>query len=140
MKILLPVDGSDYTKRMLAYLSAHDELLAGDHEYLLFTAIEPTASHDADFVKGASMDMFMRELAEQVLRPVQAFAKQQGWKCEIDFVPGPAAAAIVAKAETWQPDLIVMGTRGRSPFATFVLGSVANGVLANCKVPVLLIR
>jgi hypothetical protein len=29
MKILLPVDGSDYTKRMLSYIAAHDELLGG---------------------------------------------------------------------------------------------------------------
>ena len=27
MKVLLAVDGSDHTKRMLSYLAAHDELL-----------------------------------------------------------------------------------------------------------------
>lgn len=29
MKILLPVDGSECTKRMLAYIAAHDELCSG---------------------------------------------------------------------------------------------------------------
>jgi len=33
MKILLPIDGSDYTKRMLSYIAAHDELLGSGHEY-----------------------------------------------------------------------------------------------------------
>jgi len=140
MKILLPVDGSDYTKRMLAYLAAHRELLPGDHEYALFTVIEPFSPYDTNFAKAVSMEDFLRDQAEQVLGPVRSFVQQQGWKFQTDYVPGSAVQAIVEKAEVLKPDLIVMGTRGRSPLATFVLGSVANGVLGNCTVPVLLIR
>ena len=140
MKILLPVDGSDYTKRMLAYLAAHGELLPGDHQYTLFTVIEAYASRDANLAKAASTEAFMRDQAEQVLGPVRAFAQQQGWRFQTDHVPGPAAAAIVAKAEVLRPDMIIMGTHGRSPLSSLVLGSVSNDVLANCKVPVLLIR
>ena len=140
MKILLPVDGSDYTKRMLAYLAAHKELLLGDQEYAVFTVIEPFAVHEVNYAKGVSMEAYMRDQAEKVLGPVRSFARQQGWKIEVDYVPGEAVRAIVEKAEALKPDLIVMGTRGRSPLGTLVLGSVSNGVLANCKVPVLLIR
>ena len=35
MKILAAVDGSPYSKRMLAYLAAHDEWLGAHHEYTL---------------------------------------------------------------------------------------------------------
>ena len=140
MKILLPVDGSDYTKRMLAYLAAHDELLPGDHEYTVFTVVEPFKPHEANFAKAVSLETFLREQAEQVLGPVRAFAQQQRWNVRTDHIPGSPVQAIVEKAETLKPDLIVMGTHGRSPLGTLVLGSVANGVLANCKVPVLLIR
>jgi len=140
MKILLPVDGSDYTKRMLAYLAAHTELLPGDHEYTVFTVIEPYSPYDTNFAKAVSMEDFLRDQAEQVLGPVRSFAQQQGWKVQTDYVPGSPFQAIVEKAEGLKPDLIVMGTHGRSPLGTFVLGSVANGVLGNCKVPVLLIR
>jgi nucleotide-binding universal stress UspA family protein len=140
MKILLPVDGSDYTKRMLAYLAAHAELLPGDHEYTLFTVIEAHASRDPSLAKAASMEEVMRDQAEQVLGPVRSFVQQQGWRFQTDYVPGPAAAAIVAKADTLKPDMIIMGTHGRSPFSSLVLGSVSNDVLANCRVPVLLIR
>ena len=41
MKILLPVDGSEYTKRMLAYVAAHHELFGPDHDYTMFTAVPP---------------------------------------------------------------------------------------------------
>ena len=39
MKILLAVDGSPYTKKMLAYLAAHDELLGNGarHAYTVIT-------------------------------------------------------------------------------------------------------
>jgi len=140
MKILMPVDGSDYTKRMLAYLAAHSELLPGDHEYTVFNVIEPFSPYDRSFAKPVSMEDFMREQAERVLGPVRAFVQQQGWKVQTDYSPGSAVQAIVEKAEALKPDLIVMGTHGRSPVGSFVLGSVANGVLGNCKIPVLLIR
>jgi hypothetical protein len=39
MKILLAVDGSPYTKRMLAYVAAHDEWLGAHHDYTIVTAI-----------------------------------------------------------------------------------------------------
>jgi nucleotide-binding universal stress UspA family protein len=138
VKILLPIDASDCTKRMLAHLGAHAELLPGDHEYTLFAVIEPLAH--ATLTHAMSMEAYLRERAEQVLGPARAFAEQQGWNVQTDYVPGPVVQTIVAKAEALKPDLIVMGTHGRSPLGTFVVGSVANGVLGACKVPVLLIR
>jgi nucleotide-binding universal stress UspA family protein len=140
MKILLPVDGSDYTKRMLAYLAAHGELLPGDHEYTAFTVIKPYSPYDTNFAKAVSMEDFLRDQAEYVLGPVRSFMQKQGWTVQTDYVPGSPVQAIVEKAEVLKPDLIVMGTHGRSPLGTFVLGSVTNGVLGNCCVPVLLIR
>ena len=140
MKILLPVDGSDYTKRMLAYLAEQDELLSGRHDYTALTVVDPFSPYETNFAKPASMEEFLRDQAEQVLAPVRAFAQQRGWKVRTEYVAGPAVQAIVEKAEVLKPDLIVMGTRGRSSFGALVLGSVANGVVGNCKVPVLLIR
>ena len=37
MKILLAVDGSSYTKKMLAYLMTHDELFGGHNDYIEVT-------------------------------------------------------------------------------------------------------
>ena len=47
---------------------------------------------------------------------------------------------IAAAAEKEHAELIVMGTYGHSSLGNVVLGSVASGVLARSKVPVLLIR
>ena len=41
MKILLAVDGSAYTKKMLAYLTTHDEVFSADNDFTLFTVQSP---------------------------------------------------------------------------------------------------
>ena len=39
MKILIAADGSSYTKRMLAYLGAHPELLGPKHDYTVVHSV-----------------------------------------------------------------------------------------------------
>jgi len=41
MKILLPVDGSPFTKKMLAYLGAHDEMFGLADEFVLIHVQSP---------------------------------------------------------------------------------------------------
>ena len=41
MKILLAIDGSPYTKKMLAYLVTHDSLFTASHDYNLLTVQVP---------------------------------------------------------------------------------------------------
>jgi nucleotide-binding universal stress UspA family protein len=140
MKILLPVDGSHYTKRMLSYIAAHDELLGSGHEYLFFTAVPPIPPHAARFLDRSILEDHFKEQAEQVLQPIRAFADQHGWKIRVAHAAGHAEEAIAAIAAAEKPDLIVMGTHGHSSLGNVILGSVASGVLARCKTPVLLIR
>ena len=139
MKILLPIDGSDYTKRMLGYVAAHDEFLGAAHEYTVFTAVAPIPAHAARFLERGTLDDYYREQAEAVLGPVRKFAEQNGWNVRMVHAHGHPAEAIATQAEADKPDLIVMGTHGHSALGNLVLGSVATGVLARCKVPVLLI-
>jgi len=140
MKILLPVDGSEYTKRMLAYVAAHNELFGPGHDYTVFTAVPAVPMHAARFVDRGTLDAYYREQAEGVLRGVQAFADQQGWKVQPMHAVGEPAPEIAALAKSGKFDLVVMGTRGQGALGTMILGSVANGVLARCDTPVLLIR
>ncbi len=140
MKILLPVDGSHHTKRMLSYLAAHDELLGRGHEYVAFTAITPIPAYASRMVDRDTIDGYYEEQAQLVLGPVRAFAEQQGWSFRVTHAHGHAAEAIAAIAATEKADLIVMGTHGHSSLANVILGSVTTGVLARTKVPVLLIR
>jgi len=141
MKILICVDGSPYTRHMLAYLATHDELLGreGQH-YTLLTVVTPVPAHAARFVDHQILAGHYTAQADEVFKPVLAFAAQQHWTVQHRHLVGHAAESIAAFAEEGKFDLLVMGTHGHSALGNMVLGSVTTGVLARCKVPALLIR
>jgi nucleotide-binding universal stress UspA family protein len=140
MKILLPVDGSKTTRRMLSYIAAHDELLGAGHEYLLFTVVPRLTSRAAEFFDRKTLDEYYAEEAEKVLRSARSFAQKQGWSLASAHRVGHAAEEIAAYAKARKPALIVMGTHGHSALGNAMLGSVTQGVLARCKVPMLLVH
>ncbi|MBX9716160.1 MAG: universal stress protein [Burkholderiaceae bacterium] len=140
MKILLSVDGSSYTKRMLAFLAAHDDFLRGDHEYTVITVTPKIPPHAARFFSGTALQDYYRDESQTVLAPVQAFLSQLGWTVHYRHEAGSPAELIAATAEAGHFDLLVLGSHGQSALGNLVLGSVATGVLARCRTPVLLIR
>lgn len=140
MKVLLAVDGSIYSKRMVTYLAAHDELLRGDHDYTALTVVPGITLNAEVYVDPEQVRKLHREQAEAILRPVRAFAEQNRWTLSCMTLEGDPATTIAEQANAGHYDLLVMGSHGRSPLVGLVLGSVANRVLAQCRSPVLLIR
>jgi len=140
MKILLPVDGSQYTKRMLGYVAAHEELFGTQHEYVFATVVAPVPPHATHFIDRATLQSYYSDEADKVLTPVLKFAAQHGWSARSMHLEGQAAEVLSELAKSQNVDLIVMGSHGHSALGNLILGSVATGVLARCATPVLLIR
>jgi len=140
MKILLPVDGSVYTKRMLSYIAAHEELLGPGHEYTALHVVPAIPPHAARYLDRSAVEDYCAGEAAKVLQPVRDYARQKGWALETVRMTGSAAESIAAHANAGVYGLIVMGTHGHAALGSAILGSVASGVLARCQTPVLLIR
>ncbi len=140
MKILIAADGSVYTKRMLAYLAAHDEWFGAKHSYTVIHGVLAIPHRAAAFVAPAAVLEFYESDAEAVFRPIRAFFEQQKIHATFIHTVGHAAESIADLAEKDRFDIVVMGSRGHSDIVNLVLGSVATKVLAKCSVPVLLIR
>lgn len=140
MKILLAVDGSGYTKKMLAYLATHDELFNTGNHYTLLT-VNPQLPPRARAAVGKELvETYHREEAEKVLAPVTQFLVRHGIDAKSIAKVGHAGEVISKTADAGKFDLVVMGSHGHGTLANLVMGSVATQVLANCKVPVLLVR
>jgi nucleotide-binding universal stress UspA family protein len=140
MKILVPVDGSPYTKRMLAYLAAHDEWLGDLHQYTVLhsvPAVPPRAAAvlDKDVLKG-----YYDDEAEKVLKTVRTFFGKQKIAAEFVAKVGPAADTIASVLKKGKYDLVIMGSHGHSSLGNLVLGSVATKLMAQSNTPVLLVR
>jgi nucleotide-binding universal stress UspA family protein len=140
MKILAAVDGSPYTKRMLAYLAAHDEWLGPQHDYTLLHAVPAVPPRAAAVLDKETLKTYYEDEAEKVFKPIRSFFAKQGLKATFVGKPGSAADQIATAADKGGFDLVVLGSHGHGSLTNLVLGSVATKVLARCRTPVLLVR
>lgn len=140
MKILLAVDGSAYTKKMLAYLVTHEQWLSSGNDYTVLT-VQPQLPARARAAVGKEVvDQYQREEAEKVLGPVSKFLLRHGVDAKTTWKVGHAGEVISKLAQDGKFDLLVMGSHGHGTLVNLVTGSVATAVLAHCAVPVLLVR
>ena len=140
MKILVAADGSAFTKRMLAYLAAHDEWLGAHHQYTVVHVVgelpsRAAAALEKDVVKG-----YYADEAEKVFKPIRTFFSKQGLAAEFTAKVGHAGEHIAALADKGGFDLLVMGSHGHGALAGLVLGSIITQVLSRCETPVLIVR
>lgn len=70
----------------------------------------------------------------------RALAHAREVPVELVFVLGAVVPAVLAEATRRRVDVIVMGTHGRTGLAHLVMGSVAERVLRQSRVPVLTVR
>ena len=140
MKILVTVDGSSFTKRMLAYLTAHDEFPGRSHEYTVLHTVPPVPPRAAAVLDKATLDTYYEDEAEKVFKPIRTFLGKQGLAAKFVSKVGPVADTIASFADKGKFDLMVMGSHGHGSLTNLVMGSVATKVLASCSVPVLLVR
>lgn len=140
MKILVAVDGSTFTKRMLAYLTAHDEFPGRAHEYTVLHTVPPVPPRAASVLEKATLDDYYETEADKVFKPIRAFLAKQGLDAKFVFKVGHAADVIAAFSDKGKFDLLVMGSHGHGSLTNLVMGSVATKVLARCGTPVLLVR
>ena len=138
MRILLALDGSESS------IQARD-LVAG-LSWPTGTAICVVGAYELPIdwtgAAGASMawvgdaeDAMRDELTAELERLAEPVAGR-GWQVERRVVKGRPATAILDVARSFEPDLIVLGSRGRGPFTTMLLGSVSAEIVdqAGCSV------
>jgi len=142
-RILAPVDGSEVARRGL------DEAVAlarvqGAQLRLLHVLDASLAMIDpAAFLAYDELMRAWRAAGERVLDDARRVAAAQGVVAETvlrDTTERRVAPVVVAEANQWGADLIVMGTHGRRGVSHLVLGSDAELVLRMSRVPVLMVR
>ena len=124
MKIVFAADGSACTKKALAFIVNHQNLAGADDE-LFVCNVQPLLPPSVAL-------MVRSEAANDSHRhPIR-------YRC--DWVVGSSAAEIVGATRREQAHMIVMGTHGHGLLGRIVMGSVAQRVVADCDVPVLLVK
>jgi nucleotide-binding universal stress UspA family protein len=135
-KILVPTDFSDNAFNALSYavsLANHfgsQITLLHAHSVSGTSGMFPSA---ASFVK--------KEAAERAAAAIEKVEPQltTGGQIDTKIVQGSTTHLITELADTEEYDLILMGTQGASGLAEVFLGSTANAVIKEARVPVLVI-
>jgi nucleotide-binding universal stress UspA family protein len=140
MKILIPVDGSASTARLLEWLATKDPFCSQEHQLVVLHVVASLPCLVARGLSPAALEDYYGAEAQPVWNFVRGFLKAHHVRANCRREVGDAAHWISKLASGEAFDLVVMGSRGHGAIASFVLGSVAAKVLAHCRAPVLLIR
>jgi nucleotide-binding universal stress UspA family protein len=140
MKILLAADGSPYTKKALAFLVANQNLCGPEDELLVLHVQPPVPPRVKSLLGAGAVKDYHADEARQVLEPIEAFLKHHELRFRASWVVGSPTAELLAAAKKENAQMIVMGTHGHGLLGRALMGSVAQRVVADCEVPVLLVK
>jgi nucleotide-binding universal stress UspA family protein len=142
-KMLVPVDGSFRSEVVVSH--AAETAKAFGCSIRLLTVVDldkrngkvtEDASDEAASLAWVESQI---EEAENHLRPVAERFEEQGLKPEMEVRFGNPPVEILKAAAEYGTDIIAMATRSRRGVARLMFGSVADQVLKESHVPVLLI-
>lgn len=138
--VLVPLDGSSFGEHALP-LAIGIARRAGAalkllHVQVPFVALPPESGAYLGAPLEAEVDRRQRAYLDGVQQRLAAFSVGVSAK----ILEGEVAPTIQAHAEEEKVDLLVMSTHGRGPLARFWLGSVADELLRDVPVPMLLVR
>lgn len=150
MRILIGYDGSESADAALADLRRAG--LPRDVEALILSVGEvvmpPPAIRDELVGPPMTTRIVKDALAQaaageaQSLKETEEFAAKAGervrsyfphWEVQTEGRAGWPSTELIGKADEWKPDLIVVGSQGRSSLGRFILGSVSKKVVTDSQ-------
>ena len=140
MNILLAADGSEYTKKALAFLVTHESLCGPDDELYVLNVQPPVPVRVKSMLGAKVVNDYYHDEAREVLDPIERFLKRHEVQFRTATVVGSPTKEIACRRDAPGAHLIVMGTHGHGLIGRALMGSVAQRVVAECEVPVLLVK
>ncbi|HEX2858053.1 MAG TPA: universal stress protein [Propionibacteriaceae bacterium] len=132
-RIVVGVDGSPHSIAALRWALDHAERLGWQVQAVYAWQLPMIA------VPGAfDPDEMERVAGEELVRTVSQVAPSPRVPLETTTVHGDAGQCLIAAAQG--ADLLVLGTRGRSPFRGLLLGAVSQGCAASSPCPVVIVK
>ncbi len=122
-KILVPVDGSEHSKRALKEAINLAKMTEGN---ITLLTVYPSGSLSARAISALTNE--------------QRLVESEGIPVDTLLAKGNVVDQIIRTAKEGHFDLIVIGARGLSRLQEIVLGSVSRGVTENAPCPVIVTR
>jgi nucleotide-binding universal stress UspA family protein len=141
LTLLVPVDGSEFSDRALQYaVTRCGASPQGARIHLLNVQSPAVGVNVKIFVSAESLQTYQRDEGMKVLQPALDRLSQAGVTAEHHIGVGDVGTVIVEYAADKGCDEIAMGTHGRGGLMRSVLGSVAQKVVQQARIPVVLVK
>jgi nucleotide-binding universal stress UspA family protein len=141
LRILIAVDGSGHAERAIEAVGKMAQSALELEAILVCVSPEPAFYGSYSVATLQTIEEDQKKHQNTILSKAVEHANAQGLKLgEPARAYGVIAIEIVRVANDRQVDQIAMGTRGMSAIGNVLLGSVAQRVLHESPVPVLLVR
>jgi nucleotide-binding universal stress UspA family protein len=146
-KVMVPLDGSKVAECVLPHLETIVSGCQDSPEITLVRAVEPISvpvgremTQFSSLEQVADFEVHQKTDAERYLKEKIEYLRERGVRARSEIVFGKAGAALTDFAHKNSFDLIIIATHGRSGITRLVWGSVAEHILRNVNVPVLMVR
>ncbi len=139
-KLLVPVDGSEAARKLAQFVVRMHQRGAPAEIHLLNVQLPVESGHARMFVSREDVDRYHREEAHAALKPAQEVLDAAGIAHQDHVLVGHVVPSICAFADEQGFDAIIIGTHGRSGLKGLVMGSVAQDVVQEARIPVTLVK
>ena len=140
MKVLLATDGSACATRAARYLVKHLPFFGGKPQVTLVSVDTPLAGSIESALGATEIARFHERNGHAATRSAKRVLGHARVPFTERLLVGEPAQTIARVARETRSDVVVMGSRGRGEVASVLLGSVVNKLLAESKIPVLVVR
>jgi len=111
--------------------------------YVLEEVALPLAVESYDYASSVVVLETTRKSAKGILKEAENIVRRTGMTVETALIEdlGKGVVDMINNdAQGWSADLMVIGTHGRTGLTRLLMGSVAEGVVREASIPVLVIR
>ena len=140
--ILVPVDGSETSYAAVAQAAELAKAFGGKITVVQVLALDPYIA--AEYISATQTNDLIERARTSVLKTLEEAAAKfsdLGIPVEAKLLEGQVVhREIIKEAETSKAALIVIGSHGRTGLKRLFLGSVAQSVLGEAHIPVLVVR
>ena len=140
MKILVPVDGSEYSRAAVEFVASRSTLIGTEPQVELINVQFAVPVRAARVVGKSALSEYYESESDKVLKPALRRLQKAGLSATARYPVGNPGEEISAAAVKDGVDLIVMGAHGHTALGGLLVGSVTNQVLARTKIPLLVLR
>lgn len=142
-KVLLATDGSPASLRAAQFvgeMARKDPEMAITVLHVAHIPRELTAGAGIEYQLDVPLDAMIQRSAQPIIESTREALGLESDRVAAEVQVGVPAEEIVEMAKAEGFDFIVMGSRGLSPVAELLLGSVSERVIRLSKCPVLIVK